>query len=957
MIEAEMIGDKRKSPAGRSTFACLRQRSAVVVAATTFFVGPAPGIAGTMSVPGNFAVSPTGAATYSIPISVPPGVAGMMPALSLAYSSQSGNGPLGMGWTLSGLPSIGRCGRTLAQDGALGGVNYDANDRFCMNGQRLVAISGTYGADGTQYRTEIETFSKIISHGSEGSGPGWFEVRTKSGQIMEFGNTADSRILAQGKTSVRVWALARAGDSKSNYYTVTYTNDTANGQFYPSRIDYTGNTTAGSSPSNSVQFVYATRPDIIPQYQAGSRITTAYRLTNVQAYAGSTLVSDYQLAYEQSGPANRSRMTSLTICDASNNCLPSTTFNWTSTATTFGPMQTWIAGYGHDQGWGDNNTHPRTPVDVNGDGLPDVVAFGGAGTYVSLNTGTSFGPMQTWIAGYGYDQGWGDNNTHPRMLVDVNGDGLPDVVAFGGGGTYVSLNTGTSFGPMQQWIAQYGYDLGWGDNNTHPRMLVDVNGDGLPDVVAFGGGGTYVSLNTGTSFGPMQQWIAQYGYDLGWGDNNTHPRMLSDVNGDGLPDVVAFGGGGTYVSLNTGTSFGPMQQWIAQYGYDLGWGDNNTHPRMLADVNADGLPDVVAFGGGGTYVSLNTGTSFGPMQSWIAGYGYDQGWGNNKIHPRMPADVNGDGLPDVVAFGGGGVYVSLNTGTSFGPMQQWVAQFGSDLGWTDSNSHPRFMVDVKGIAFTGVVGFGPSGTHVATPPTSGPAADVMISAVNGLGSATTVTYQPGTNTSVVTKGTGTAFPMLDLVSSAYVVSQVNTSNGIGGTVSASYTYSGGRIDLRRRAFLGFAQTGVKDLQTGIASTTTYRQDFPYTGMIASTAKSVTPGTPPGGAAAQGMQLTQLSNSYQFSNASGAASVSTPSINSAPYKVSLSQSVSSGADFDGSALPSVTTTNQYDAYLNPTQVVTSTSDGFSKTTVSTYSNDTAAWYLGRLTRSSVTGVAP
>src|SRR5580704_11183622 len=91
-----------------------------------------------MIVPGQFNVSATGAATYTIPISVPPGSAGMVPALSLSYSSQSGNGIEGLGWTLSGLPSVTRCPRTIAQDsGTHGSVNYDANDKLCMEGQRL----------------------------------------------------------------------------------------------------------------------------------------------------------------------------------------------------------------------------------------------------------------------------------------------------------------------------------------------------------------------------------------------------------------------------------------------------------------------------------------------------------------------------------------------------------------------------------------------------------------------------------------------------------------------------------------------------------------------------------------------------------------------------------------------------------------------------------------------------
>lgn len=260
----------------------------------------------TSSLPGKSGVSSSGAATYSVPISVPPGTAGMSPSLSLDYNSQSGasNGWLGagvagVGWSLSGLPAIGRCPRTIAQDGVAGAVNYDANDRFCLDGQRLIATSGTYGADGTEYRTEIESFSKIISHGAAGTGPAWFEVRSKSGQILQFGNTTDSRILAQGKTTARSWGVNKVSDTKGNYFTVTYVNDTANGQAYPSRIDYTGNDGASVAPYNSVRFVYDTaRTDVLPVYHAGSLIKTTVRLTKIQTYSGSSLVGDYRLAYQ-----------------------------------------------------------------------------------------------------------------------------------------------------------------------------------------------------------------------------------------------------------------------------------------------------------------------------------------------------------------------------------------------------------------------------------------------------------------------------------------------------------------------------------------------------------------------------------------------------------------------------------------------------------------------------------
>ena len=165
-----------------------------------------------MTVGGQFDVNPTGAATYSIPIVVPPGTAGLAPSLSLNYSSQSGNGIVGFGWSLGGLPAIARCPQTFAQDNTHGSVNYDANDRFCLDGQRLLMISGSsYGADGSEYRTEIDSFSKIIAHNTTGvAGPGWFEVHTKSGEILELGNTTDSRIIPVPVAGHAAFTAARA---------------------------------------------------------------------------------------------------------------------------------------------------------------------------------------------------------------------------------------------------------------------------------------------------------------------------------------------------------------------------------------------------------------------------------------------------------------------------------------------------------------------------------------------------------------------------------------------------------------------------------------------------------------------------------------------------------------------------------------------------------------------------
>ena len=307
----------------------------IYVLALLSAAGATSAIESPMTLPGSFSVSATGAAQYDIPISVPPGTAGMAPSLSLEYHSQGGDGLLGIGWSLGGLPSIVRCAKTMTQDGVVGGVNYDGNDRFCLDGQRLIAINGTYGADGTEYRTEVETFSRVISHGAAGNGPAWFEIHTKSGQIMELGNTADSQILAQGTSTARTWAVDKVSDTKGNYFSVTYNNDTGDGEFFPVEIDYTGNTAAGLAPYQSVRFVYAARPDVTLQYQAGSLSRLNVRLTDIDVYAaGGVLVTDYKLAYQQSGSTSRSHIVSIAKCDGAGNCLPATTFTWQDGTTT-----------------------------------------------------------------------------------------------------------------------------------------------------------------------------------------------------------------------------------------------------------------------------------------------------------------------------------------------------------------------------------------------------------------------------------------------------------------------------------------------------------------------------------------------------------------------------------------------------------------------------------------------
>ena len=93
------------------------------------------------TLPGEFRVAESGAATYSIPLTLAPGTAGVVPPLGLHYSSQRGNGLLGVGWSIDGLSAITRCRQTFAQDGTAQPLMFNDKDRFCLDGQRLLVTA------------------------------------------------------------------------------------------------------------------------------------------------------------------------------------------------------------------------------------------------------------------------------------------------------------------------------------------------------------------------------------------------------------------------------------------------------------------------------------------------------------------------------------------------------------------------------------------------------------------------------------------------------------------------------------------------------------------------------------------------------------------------------------------------------------------------------------------------
>lgn len=250
------------------------------------------------SLAGAHSVSATGGATYSIPIDVAPGTNGMVPELSFVYNSQGGNSLLGWGWNLAGTSAIIRTGRDPYHDGVTAPVQGSMDDRFSLDGQRLVLMNGTYGDVSSSYDTEAASFSKIklILQGGSNASDLAFEVITKEGMTLQYGVTNDAKILSLLDDRVNVWRLNQVMDPYGNYIEYLYSGNEPDSRLQ--EIRYTGNSSTGLAPYDRVLFSYQDRTDVNNYYAPGSRIGMTKLLKQVEVLTeNDELVRRYQLTY------------------------------------------------------------------------------------------------------------------------------------------------------------------------------------------------------------------------------------------------------------------------------------------------------------------------------------------------------------------------------------------------------------------------------------------------------------------------------------------------------------------------------------------------------------------------------------------------------------------------------------------------------------------------------------
>ena len=268
------------------------------------------------------------------------------------------------------------------------------------------------------------------------------------------------------------------------------------------------------------------------------------------------------------------------------------------------------------------NTQKAGLVDLNGDGLPDY--FSGGTT--SLNIGDNFqGGYSTWEL-----EKISSGSTESSVFSTTIGGGLSGqapgqgIVTKVGGSVSVSgsLNVSSS-------------------NTANDEMLIDMNGDGLPDKVRKKSGSPFIEVayNTGSSFADFQV------YNLGsWGDGEMN--LDGEPSKDGFADVKFFGSvDGKIDNINNSQQLGTLDFSginALDYTHSSSWGLSGGL-GVSAQISIL-IPVFVPF-----YINISI--SSGASINWTS-------FASQVTMRTM--DINGDGLPDRVLRAGKKLFVMLN---------------------------------------------------------------------------------------------------------------------------------------------------------------------------------------------------------------------------------------------------------------------------------------------------------
>lgn len=545
----------------------------------------------------------TGTGNFSVPIVVPPGRNGFQPQLTLGYSSGNGNGMFGMGWAL-GIPGVMR----KTSKGIP--VYNDQEDIFILSGaEDLVPVkrttellTGNIGLEITTYRPRTEgLFARILRY-KKTNGEHYWEVRSKDGLISWYGtpgatNGSDDAVVADpnNRKSIFSWALTKTIDPFGNEIVYSYERDlvTASSasatnphqydQIYLKEINY-AQYMAGSTKKYmcKVAMVYEQRPDPHSTYKQGFEVRTTKRCVKLETYTNAASLlktKTYHFKYKTTLPLNGASLLAQVSVEGhdgtASEFMPPLEFGYAA----FNPLNRDLQEIKGPLPINSLAEPGFELVDVTGNGIPDVLQLNGVARYWPNKGNGQFALPKELNMAPSVQLG-----TPGVKLIDANGDGRNDLLIANGvqvgyyPGVFNKVWSNDSYVPYKQAPSF---------NLSDPEVqLMDLDGDGITDVLRNGAKFECFYNFPQKGFGKVKVVDKTFA-DFSFAD----PRIrFADMTGDGMQDIVLISSGRVQYWPNLG--YGRFGRKINMSNAPVFPEQYNPEQVLLGDLDGDGQADI-----------------------------------------------------------------------------------------------------------------------------------------------------------------------------------------------------------------------------------------------------------------------------------------------------------------------------------------------------------------------------
>lgn len=531
----------------------------------------------TPSINAEMSVNEAGALTYNLPIEIHKGINDFQPNVALTYNSQSGNGMAGWGWNIVGLSTISRGGKSKEIDGITIGAQFNDNDPFYLDGQRLIKI------DANNFVTE--KFSKIKI------------TKNNSGEFQFIVKYTDGKIAKYKELITGQYYISSIQDSFGNSIQYTYQVE----DYVPrvTKISY------GENAAFSIDFQYKLRQNPTEAYRNGLKFITKYILSSVESnstYDG--VFRKYILTHDLVNSNTTERIRRIDVENKSGSKLKPLEFDYNLGVTT-GTIEKSIesnAGFVNDT----KQLGDIVAGDFYGKGKMSTcfISMGTDGNFslVSSKNGKLSIPVTNGsklIAGKVLSS---DGKLSERDQLIIAHTGLYSKLQIVDLLTMESRMIDTEFQGNGTWTwniatGQYTLDLSKSSDNY---VSGDFNNDGLTDLIHFIQAGAYNSaeirmfevgktIGTSTTTLSFTMPNAQYFY--------FDKVFQIEMDGDGIPELMFLTGDkySVYKIDFLNKNLIPLDnlQQVTLSNYEYNSFTQQGTPLIFGDYNGDGLTDFM----------------------------------------------------------------------------------------------------------------------------------------------------------------------------------------------------------------------------------------------------------------------------------------------------------------------------------------------------------------------------